>query len=276
MKRGFIFIAADHRLAYPSTGFDIIEDMKALFAFLASPAFNEKHLPAGLTLDANRIAIMGASGGGYVARVAALYAHPKPRAVFSLFGMGGEFLTDFWVVPKETHFPYPQSERITAETVAPLLAHPPPVASSAPIWFTDGNPREETGRMNLLIYWWRSGELLDYVLGAPVSAKLRTLPYEERLAAIPVHLRPLVVEANLDKSFPPTILVHGLADNVVLPSESQATYDRLKELGVRAELITVPRALHGLLLEDDPNKMAPGADEAQERAMQFMEEELRK
>ena len=277
LKRGFIFIAADHRLIYPSTGFDIIEDMKALFSFLASPSFNEKHLPSGFTLDANRIAIMGASGGGYVARMAALYAQPKPRAVFSLFGMGGDFLSDDWVAPREGHFPSPRSELVTAETIAPFIAHPPPVASSAPIWFReDGNPLEETGRLNIFIYWWRSGELLDHVLGAPVSAKLRALPHKERLAAIPVHLHPIVAEANLDKSFPPTVLVHGLADSAVSPLESQVTYDRLKELGVKTELITVPRALHALLLEDDPTQMAPGAEEALARAMQFLEEELRR
>ncbi|TFY51983.1 hypothetical protein EVJ58_g10268 [Rhodofomes roseus] len=53
LRRGFIFIAADHRLLYASTAFDISEDMKALFAFLADPAFSEKHLPAGLSLDAS-------------------------------------------------------------------------------------------------------------------------------------------------------------------------------------------------------------------------------
>lgn len=54
-------------VVYPSTGLDVIDDMKTFFAFPASPDFNEKYLPAGL-LDANRIAII-ASGGGNVARV---------------------------------------------------------------------------------------------------------------------------------------------------------------------------------------------------------------
>lgn len=136
--------------------------------------------------------------------------------------------------------------------------------------------REDTGRINIAFHWWRSGELLDHVLGRPVSAKLRVLPFKERLAAIPMHLRPAVLEANIGASFPPTVLVHGLADDVVPPSESQATYDQLKELGVKAEFITVPRAVHGLQLVDDQTQMAPGAEEALERAMQFLEEELRK
>lgn len=84
LKRGFIFITADHRLLYPSTGLDVIDDMKTLFTFLASPEFNRKHLPAGLSVDANRIAIMGASGGGYAARAAGLYAHPHAQYSLSL------------------------------------------------------------------------------------------------------------------------------------------------------------------------------------------------
>lgn len=39
---------------------------------------------------------------------------------------------------------------------------------------------------------------------------------------------------------------------------------------------TVPRGIHGLQLVGDRTKMAPGAEEALERAMQPLEGELRK
>ncbi|KAI0722090.1 hypothetical protein C8Q72DRAFT_859437 [Fomitopsis betulina] len=191
--------------------------------------------------------------------------------------MGGEFLSDHWVAPKEGYVPKPVSELITAETVAPLLAHPPPAQSSDPIWVTEnGGLRDDVWRLVLFMYLWRSGEMLDYLLGEPLCAKLRALPFEDRLAAIPVHLRPAILEANIDASFPPTILVHGVADPLVLLSESQATYNKLKDLGVRTELVTVPRGVHGLQLVDERTKMAPGAEEALERAIQFLEDELRR
>ncbi|KAI0734951.1 hypothetical protein C8Q72DRAFT_948840 [Fomitopsis betulina] len=113
-----------------------------------------------------------------------------------------------------------------AETVAPLLTHQPPAQSSAPIWFTEG-------------------ETLDYLLGGPLSVKLRALPLKDRLAAIPVNLRPAILEVNIAASFPPTVLVHGLADIVVLPSESQATYDKHKKLDVKTELIPCHAASTG-------------------------------
>lgn len=277
-KRGLIFITADHRLTYPSTGLDIIDDVKALFAFLAKPDFSEKHLPSTLSLDASRIAIMGLSGGGYAARAAGLYAQPRPRAVFSLYGMGGEFLSDHWIAEKTKPMEWPGAEHATAEALAHLLANPPGVASELPLRIKSletFSAADDEGRTNLFLYWWRTGELLDYVLNEPgLSAKLRALPPAERLAAVPEHLRPFVPEANIDASFPPTVLVHGLADPIVLLSESQATHDRLKELGVRSELLTVPDALHGLFLDLTTMRLAPGAEEAWERAIDFLAEEL--
>ena len=94
-------MGADYRLLYPSTGFDIIEDMKALFSFLADPKFSQDHLPSGISLDANRIALVGASGGAYPAMAAGIHAHPKPKALLLLFGMGGDMLGDGWVKPKD-------------------------------------------------------------------------------------------------------------------------------------------------------------------------------
>ena len=59
-----IFISADYRLLLPSTGLDIIEDVKTLFTFLASSEFSLTNLPSGVTLDHTRLAVVGESGGG--------------------------------------------------------------------------------------------------------------------------------------------------------------------------------------------------------------------
>ena len=164
------------------------------------------------------------------------------------------------------------------EVLAPLLEHTPAISSELPVSVKESiGITDDEGRMALFMYWWRTGELLDYVLGEPgLSAKLRVLPPSERLAAIPARLRPAILEANIDASFPPTVFVHGLTDTVILPSESQATHDRLSELGVRSELITVPQGFHGLFLNSTMLEIAPGAEEAQEKALNFLAEELRR
>ncbi|KAH9919528.1 uncharacterized protein B0H18DRAFT_957483 [Fomitopsis serialis] len=102
-RKGMVFLSADHRLIHPSTGLDIIEDMRTLFAFLSHPSFSTKHLPDGISLDPARLAVVEASGGGYAAMAAAISdAQPKPKAVFLLYAMGGDFLElcDHWIAEK--------------------------------------------------------------------------------------------------------------------------------------------------------------------------------
>ena len=277
LRRGFIFISADYRLAPPSTALDIIDDVKSLFSFLARPTFSREHLPGGVSLDASRLAVAGFSGGAYLARAAGIYAEPKPKAVYSMFGMGGDFLSDHWLAVKDTHLMTPGADRVTQEMLAHLLAPSIAPAAEAPIVLrSDGSVADADNRWFLFTDAWRRGTLLDFALGEPVSAALRELPYAERLAAIPPRLRPAFSEDQINAAFPPTYFVHGALDHIVLPSESEKTYRRLRELGVNAVLDIVPDADHGLITRTVPQLPAPGADEAQERGMDFVEEWLRK
>lgn len=61
--------------------------------------------------------------------------------------------------------------------------------------------------------------------------------------------------AMLSAKFPPTCFVHGDADAMVHYKFSERAYQRLKDLSVDAELITVPGVSHGFdmgLPRDDP------------------------
>ncbi|KAH9842446.1 Alpha/Beta hydrolase protein [Rhodofomes roseus] len=277
LRRGLIFIAADYRLAPPSTALDIIDDVKALFSFLARPTFSKEHLPNSVSLDATRLAIAGFSGGGYVARVAGIYAEPKPKAVLSMFGMGGDFLSDHWLAVKNTYLRFPGAAQITNASVAHLLDPSIPAVAEATLRVrSDGMVSDDENRWCLFMHAWHNGNLLDFVLGQPVSATLRSLPYADRLAAIPPRLRPAILEDQINAAFPPTYLVHGVNDHCVLVSESEKTYQRLREVGVTAVLDIVPDADHGLVTSTVPPVPAPGSDEAQERGMDFIERELRK
>lgn len=87
---GLAFISADYRLLPPSTGHDVLEDVVDLFAFLGrTPTLGS------VLLDANRLAVAGSSAGGMCAFLAAIHAKPRPRAVLSLYGLGGDvFVSD--------------------------------------------------------------------------------------------------------------------------------------------------------------------------------------
>lgn len=94
--RGYVFVSADYRLLPESNGFDIIADIKDLWTFITSPELKiDFAKPDGTTrslqIDPNSIAIGGSSAGGYCAYLAAIHCkNPQPKAILSIYGMGGQ------------------------------------------------------------------------------------------------------------------------------------------------------------------------------------------
>jgi acetyl esterase/lipase len=87
---GFAVISADYRLLSPCTGRDVLDDIVDLFAFIA----RTKHLGT-VQVDSTRLAAAGNSAGGLCAFLAAIHANPKPRAILSMYGLGGEMFVCF-------------------------------------------------------------------------------------------------------------------------------------------------------------------------------------
>jgi acetyl esterase/lipase len=89
---GFAFISANYQLIPPATGHQIVEDIRHIFAFLESGIDDVvKSYGRDDRIDVGRIAVMGTSAGGLCAYLAGIHARPKPRAVLSMYGMGGDF-----------------------------------------------------------------------------------------------------------------------------------------------------------------------------------------
>jgi acetyl esterase/lipase len=82
---GLAFLSADYRLLAPSTGHDVLDDVVDLFAFLA-----RTQTLGAVQIDSTRLAVAGASAGGMCAFLAAVHAKPKPCAVLSIYGLGGD------------------------------------------------------------------------------------------------------------------------------------------------------------------------------------------
>ena len=228
-----------------------------------------------MTIDSACIAVAGVSGGAYPAYAAGLYAKPKAKAVCIHYGMGGQFLDDHWLEVETEPRDFPGEDFITDEVMAPLLEKPIEPVSEVPISMSEaGLLLTKDNRIGLLTFFWKKGICLDYLLGETISAHLRTLPFSERANAIPEHLRPAVVQTQFKADFPPTILIHGDQDSLIKLTESQTTYDRLRELGVKVELIVVEGAAHVLMDPlNFPNQVI-GAAEVEEKAMIFVAEEL--
>ena len=164
---------------------------------------------------------------------------------------------------------------VTDEMMAPFFDKPlEPVSDSPVILSPELMPVAKDNRDGLFMTFWMQGNYLDYLLGEPISASLRALPLSERAQAIPEKLRRGVVQTQFDRDYPPTILVHGNIDPVIELAESQTTYVRLKDLGVKVELVVVEGAGHGLLDSLNPPNYALGAFEAEKKGMVFIAEEL--
>lgn len=277
LEHGILFISADHRLLYPSTAFDIIADVKSLFAFLTSPSFSETHLPSGVTLDASRIAVSGESGGGYATRAAGIVAEPKPKALLLQYAQGGQLLDDHWLAVKDRDVPDPEGGIVTKESVAHLINDTQEPISDDPMPFLgDDAPNGDSGRTKLLLWWWRTGGFVDVVLGVNGMSKfLRGLTLAQREGFLPEALRKVILQTQLTEKFPPTFLLHGKDDKLVLPAESQLTYDRLMELGVEVELHMLEGAGHTLIDEKNPPDLAAGAKDAQQKAVEFLVHKLK-
>ena len=229
-----------------------------------------------MTLDASRIAVSGESGGGYATRAAGIFAEPKPKALLLQYAQGGQLLDDHWLAVKGRDVPDPEGGIVSRESVAHLLNKQQEPISDDPMPFLgDAAPKGDSGRTKLLLWWWRTGGLIDVVLGVNGMARfLRNLTLAQREGYIPSPLRSAILQTQLTETFPPTFLLHGKDDRLVLPAESQLTYDRLQELGVEAELHLLEGAGHSLVDGKDPPNLAAGAGEARWKAVEFLVHKL--
>jgi acetyl esterase/lipase len=142
-----------------------------------------------LQIDPTRIAVAGTSAGGMCAYLAAVHAVPRPRALLSLYGMGGDWLVSQVtlgpMVPTDiccsqdshmysvkrkpffmgyeildpnifSEFFYPASTSILPIAESPLQYHPP--GSATPGY--PSNPRMQLARVYI-----QEGVLMDYWTG---------------------------------------------------------------------------------------------------------------
>ncbi|KAI0822343.1 alpha/beta-hydrolase [Trametes gibbosa] len=281
---GMVFISADYQLIPPATGHDILSDIQDLFRFIERSvnqlieddwaASNR----AGYTLQINArsLAVCGTSAGGLCAYLAAMHASPRPRAVVSLYGMGGDMLTRQYLTLKTE--PFFRGREILdvndfSEYLHPACTRLPPTSDSALAYYPPthhipgypANPRMLLGRLYL-----QMGTFLDYYTGshapslsATLGALLREVNHDDHSSsghpspgpssgalqtelrgAIPAAHRHLFPQLGVDPALPPMFLIHGSADTAVKVTESENMRSLLQRVGVRAELVIVEGKEH--------------------------------
>ncbi|KAJ7643797.1 alpha/beta-hydrolase [Roridomyces roridus] len=239
---GIVFISADYRLLTGATVYDIIDDIKDLFAFLGrEDTIFETEAGARFGIDTESIAVAGSSGGGKCAYLAALYASPKPKAVLSLYGQGGNYFTPQYLTPK----PYlGLNVSDYAEFLHPNHTSLPPLADFVP---------DKSLRMSLSRLCLQLGTAIDYFTAEhepSLSERMRSVLSSAGTAdplvlqdamkeVIPSQHHGVFPQLNITSSWPPTFLYHGATDMLVLPIESRHLKTLLDRAGVPVRLIEV-------------------------------------
>ncbi|PSR83859.1 hypothetical protein PHLCEN_2v5568 [Hermanssonia centrifuga] len=292
---GIAFITADYRLMPPASGHEVIEDIQDLFTFLASEmntlllsrVSGKPSLSChfDFAINPNALAVAGCSAGGLCAYLAAIHAHPKPKALIALYAMGGNFLIPHYYMPKSevffrgrelldpdlfAEFLHPRCTTLQDTSGSPLAYH----SADAPIPGYPANPRMLLARLYLQLGTW-----LDYYTGThDVSIALRNTAsltgdssygsvsekpdssdvlHKNSLLKNAVlsdeHL-PLFPQFNVTTSWPPCLVIHGAQDTAVLVQESYHMAHLLERTQVDATLRVVEGREHSF-------DYAPGAYE---------------
>ncbi|MCH8923741.1 MAG: alpha/beta hydrolase [Planctomycetes bacterium] len=213
LKAGFAVVSIDYRLAPETKLPEIIRDVEDAYTWL------HKNGPKLLKVDTRRIAVAGGSAGGYLTLTAGFRAKPRPAVLVSLWGYGD--LVGPWYSQPSKHY------------------RRRPLVAKADVWsLVDGKPVFDSSinrqqRSKFYLYCRQTGQWPQLVSGFdPRKESKKFTPYE------PVR--------NVNKNYPPTILIHGTKDTDVPYEQSTMMAEQFKRHKVPHRLITVQGAGHGL------------------------------
>lgn len=212
VKAGLVVVSIDYRLAPETKLPGILEDVADAYLWVRQKG------PELFKADADKIAVMGGSAGGYLTLTCGYRLEPRPRALVSFWGYGD--IAGAWYSRPDPFYSkmpaVPQDEAYKA-VGGPVLSE-----------VTGKNSR---GRFYL--YCRQQGIWPQEVAGLdPDKEPKKFAPY------CPIR--------NVSDQYPPTLLIHGTRDTDVPYELSESMDKELAKHKVTHELLTVTDAGHGL------------------------------
>lgn len=232
-QAGVAVVSIDYRLAPEVKLPEIIDDVRDAFAWVRGAGARQFHFnPA-------KVAVAGASAGGYLTMMTGCIIEPRPVALVAYFGYGD--VDGPWLVNPSEHY----------RTTAPLVSEAEARQVVGDGVLTDGAPGGKDREL-FYLYCRQNGLWPREVTGwDPARERDKFTPY------CPVR--------RLPADYPPILMIHGTADTDVPAEESIAMAAALSERKLPHELILIPNAEHGLG-GGDPKLVA----EARDRALAFL------
>ncbi len=215
LAEGFALVSIDYRLAPQVKVADILQDVEEAFRWIRGKGVELAHL------DPRKLVVSGGSAGGYLTLMAGLWK-PRPTALVAYWGYG-DVDGDWYTTPSAF---YRRSDPLyEREEVLKALA---PEVVTAPADKQQGEARSRYYR-----YLRQNGLWTREVAGfEPGKDKAK--------------LDPFCPARNVTPAYPPSMLIHGTADDDVPYDLSAAMAKELEKHRVAHELVTVPGAGHGL------------------------------
>ena len=239
LDRGFVVVSIDHRLAPEAKLPAIVEDV--------TDAWDWLHRLGGklVGVDTSRVAVAGASAGAYLSLLGGYMLEPRPRALASFWGYGD--ITAPWEAQPSAH--YRTVKLVTREEAYAALDPPldPPF---------DASGSTNADRSLFYLYCRQQGRWLQEVTGHDL---LEDESWFERYCPT----------RNIDHTYPPTVLVHGIEDSDVPHEESEKLAERLATAGVVHQFVSLPGVGHGFAGAEMESALAVEA-----AAAEFLAKEL--
>jgi acetyl esterase/lipase len=236
VKAGFVVVSIDYRLAPETKLPDILDDVRDACRWV------RRRGPELFSADPARVAVAGASAGGYLTLTTGYRVEPRPRALASFWGYGD--VAGAWYSRPDPF--YRRLPLVTKEDAEKAVGGPVLSESSG-----------KNERQKFYLYCRQQGLWPREVAGLD--------PDKE-----PKAFDPFCPVRNVGDSYPMTLLIHGTKDTDVPYEQSEAMAGELARHGVVNELITVPDAGHGLA-GARPELVARVYD----RAVEFLRESVR-
>jgi pimeloyl-ACP methyl ester carboxylesterase len=293
LDNGYILVQPGYRLLIPTNGHDIIQDVRNFYDYLASPAYTQT-LPENVRPDLGKIVVAGFSGGGYVSRLAAIELIESVKkgrrkgiectGMVSYFGMGGDVFQPDWAENKnEKSDPMDEVEHLYKRKEISDSPYTPGLKG----W-------ENRVDRDMIWDWFRSNGVFVDVLAGTRGTALRDAWAKTNSGSgsvsrmdivrqiVPEEHHPVIPQIWFEtpsnaSSFPPSIYVHGTADDKVPYAESVLTVEQLRKAGKgseEVEFVTIDGVDHDLKVPGE-SECRPEVDEAHGKVAEFILRQLR-